>query len=76
MFLNAQDLRLMSLKKHLVGKSNGGIDMAQEEIQKRAEESSMRVLGRISAAYVEGYIEEKREFEKIILKHNLLEFLD
>lgn len=52
------------------------MSMTQEEIQKRAEESSMRVLGRISAAYVEGYIEEKREFEKIILKHNLLEFLD
>lgn len=50
--------------------------MTQEEIQKRAEESSMRVFGRISAEYVEGYIEGKREFEKIILKHNLLEFLD
>lgn len=52
------------------------MSMTQEEIQKRAEESSMRALGRISAAYVEGYIEETREFEKLIRKHNLLEFLD
>lgn len=47
-----------------------------EEIQKRAEEKSMRDLGKISTAYVEGYIEGKREFEKLIRKHNLLEFLD
>lgn len=47
-----------------------------EEIQKRAEERSMQHLGKISSAYVEGYIEGKREFEKLIRKHNLLEFLD